>query len=49
MTQVTMYCHLGSQQGRVPMQVQTGRPDNERGVEERDPTEHKCNNQPSQN
>ena len=28
------YCHIGSQHGRVPTQVQVGRPGNERGVGE---------------
>ena len=32
MAQVTSYCHIGSQQERVPMQVRAGRPDSEGGV-----------------
>ena len=33
------YCHIGSQRGRVPKYVRTGRPNNEGGVGGRDPAE----------
>ena len=32
MASVTTYCHIGSQRGRVPTQVQAGRPNNKGGV-----------------
>ena len=31
-----MYCHIGSQWGRVPTQVWAWRPDSERGVDGQD-------------